>query len=113
LEDIREFGPEDVNIIIVGNKADMNYQRTVSLQDASFLAEKYNIKYIEVSALTGKNILEIFEYLTHSMIKLEQKKETSRNRTKGKIDKSHVTSNHNITLDKSFEPINKEDSKCC
>lgn len=114
LEDIKEFGPEDINIIIVGNKMDLNYQREVNYQDASSLADSYNIKYIEVSALTGKNIPEIFELLTNSMIKLENVKEISRLK-KGKIDKSHVTANHNITLDKSIDANykNNADSKCC
>lgn len=115
LEDIKEFGPEDINIIIVGNKLDLNYQREVSFQDASMLAEKYNIKYIEVSALTGKNVPEIFESLTTLMIKQEQVRDNNRNKIKGKIDKSHVTANHNITLDKSLDPNyrNNSDSKCC
>jgi len=114
LEDIKEFGPEDVNVIIVGNKVDMHYQREVSFQDASRLAEKHNIKYIEVSALTGKNVPEIFENITNSMIKQEQNREFSKYNAKGKIDKSHVTANHNnITLDKSLDPNYKNDSKCC
>lgn len=103
-----------MNIIIVGNKADLNYQRDISFQDASFLAEKNNINYVEVSALTGKNIPEIFEKLTTLMIKQELAKE-GKNKTKGKIDKSHVSANHNITLDKSIDPDfrNSSDSKCC
>ncbi len=85
LEDIREFGPEDINIIIVGNKLDLNYQREVSYQDASMLAEKFNIIYIEVSALTGKNVTDIFEILSNSMIKQEQARDNTRNKIKGKI----------------------------
>ena len=115
LEDIKEFGPEDINIIIVGNKLDLNYQREVSYQDASMLAEKYNIKYVEVSALTGKNVPDIFEILTNIMIKQELARDNSRIKIKGKIDKSHVTANHNITLDRSVDPNsrNNSDSKCC
>jgi len=115
LEDIKEFGPEDINIIIVGNKLDLNYQREVSYQDASMLAEKYNIKYVEVSALTGKNVPDIFEILTNIMIKQDIARDNSRIKIKGKIDKSHVTANHNITLDRSVDPNsrNNSDSKCC
>jgi len=115
LEDIKEFGPEDINIIIVGNKFDLNYRREVSYQDASMLAEKYNIKYVEVSALTGKNVPDIFEILTNIMIKQDIARDNSRIKIKGKIDKSHVTANHNITLDRSVDPNsrNNSDSKCC
>lgn len=99
----------------MGNKLDLNYQREVSFQDASMLAEKYNIRYIEVSALTGKNVPDIFEILTNSMIKQEQARDNTRNKIKGKIDKSHVTANHSITLDRSIDPNhrNNSDSKCC
>ena len=114
LEDIKQYGPEDINIIIVGNKIDLNFQRDVSYQEASSLADKFNVNYIEVSALTGKNIPEIFEVLTNQMLKQEQLKEDKRIK-KGKIDKSHVTANHNLSLDQSMNSNNKKDkeSKCC
>lgn len=115
LEDIKDFGPEDINIIIVGNKYDLNYKRDVTFQEANNLAEKNNIKYVEVSALTGKGIDDIFETLTSSMIKQEKIKEDVKNKTKGKIDKSHVTANQNILLDKSADTNlrNRSGSKCC
>lgn len=48
------------------------------------------------------------------MIKKELSKEI-KNKQKGKIDKSHVTANHNITLDRSIDPNirNNSNSNCC
>jgi len=70
---------------------------------------------LEVSALTGKNIPEIFKILTDSMIKIEQKNDNSKSKIKGKIDKSHVSSNYNnISLDKTERfNDNRKKNKCC
>ena len=72
LEDVRQYGPDDINIIIVGNKIDLVNERDVSYQDANSFAEKYNITYLEVSAKNGINVQEIFEILSNQMIKKEQ-----------------------------------------
>jgi hypothetical protein len=70
---------------------------------------------MEVSALTGKNIPEIFQLLTNSMIKNEKNNDFSKSKIKGKIDKSHVSSNYNnIMLDKTERlNENKQKNKCC
>lgn len=116
LDDVKEYGPKDINIILVGNKLDLKFERQVSFEEAMKLAEKYDVPYIEVSALSGKNIPEIFEMLTKYMIKFEQNIESSRSKGKNKIDKSHVSHN-NFSLDKSdlenFEKDKKSNSKCC
>ena len=114
LDDVTQYGPKDINIIIVGNKLDLKYERVVSFVDAAKLAEKYMVPYIEVSALTGKNVPEIFEMLTSSMIKNEQINEVSRSKNKGKIDKSHVSGHNDISLDRNdLSNIDKKNSKCC
>ena len=111
LNDVKEYGPKDINIIIIGNKLDLKYERQVTFADASALAEKYNVPYIEVSALTGKNVPEIFQMLTNTMINNEQQ---NNSRTKGRIDKSHVSSSYNnISLDRSELEEGKKKKNCC
>ena len=114
MDDVKEYGPKDINIIIVGNKLDLKYERQVTFENATKLAEKYNVPYIEVSALTGKNIPEIFEMLTNSMIKNEQNNDPSKSKNKGRIDKSHVSSNYNnISLIGSELNSSNKKNKCC
>jgi small GTP-binding protein len=113
LEDITEFGPKETNTIIIGNKSDLIEERKTNFNEAYNFATKNNIQYIEVSAKTGNNVGLLFENLTKSMVKKEQENEKKR-KNKGKIDKSHVVANKNITLDNSMK-LEKESTSnnCC
>lgn len=51
---------EKPDIVLVGNKKDMDYLRVVNQSRARNLAEKYDVPYIETSAYTG--IRMIFNY---------------------------------------------------
>lgn len=48
------------SIILVGNKSDLNNDRTVSTEEAQSYAETNKIPYIETSAKDGTNITEAF-----------------------------------------------------
>lgn len=50
-------------IILVGNKSDMEAERKVAWATGRALAEKYGTKFVEVSARTGHNINELFAML--------------------------------------------------
>lgn len=124
LEDIRNYGPENIQIIVIGNKLDKSYQRDVSFEEASVFCEKNNLKYLEVSALNGKNVPEIFENLSRIMIKVESDKEKRRmNNTNSRIKLDNKTLNNNTNRSISFEKtteMNLEEesvkhnkSKCC
>uniref|UniRef100_A0A673MM20 small monomeric GTPase n=1 Tax=Sinocyclocheilus rhinocerous TaxID=307959 RepID=A0A673MM20_9TELE len=45
-----------MNIVLVGNKADLNDQREVQEKQAKDLADKYGIPYFETSAATGAEV---------------------------------------------------------
>ena len=62
-EEVNHFSDNDPKIILVGNKIDIN-KRLVQYNEAKELADKYNGLYLEVSALLGTNIEEIFNNLT-------------------------------------------------
>ena len=53
-----------VNIILVGNKKDLEDSRVVTSEQASQLASQLGFPYIETSAKSGVNIKESFEMLT-------------------------------------------------
>eukprot|EP01126_Amoeba_proteus_P055391 TRINITY_DN686_c0_g1_i35.p1 TRINITY_DN686_c0_g1~~TRINITY_DN686_c0_g1_i35.p1 ORF type:complete len:183 (+),score=41.20 TRINITY_DN686_c0_g1_i35:186-734(+) len=55
---------EDVPMVLVGNKADLQDKRQVSLSEAQSFAEKgFKGKYFEASAKDNRNITEVFEDL--------------------------------------------------
>ena len=45
---------------LIGNKVDLNTQRDVTFEEASTLAEQYNMKYYETSALSGERLKDVF-----------------------------------------------------
>ena len=47
-------------IFLIGNKLDLESERTVSFDEGLNLAEKINATYFEVSARTKENIAKIF-----------------------------------------------------
>jgi len=63
---------EHPRIILVGNKIDLPNKK-VNAEDAKKLSEKYNGNFLEVSALTGKNINEIFDSITLDIYNYKKK----------------------------------------
>ena len=61
VRELKHTGPENVLLTIVGNKSDLNQERTVLREDAEAYAESIGAVYMEASAKTGDHVLEIFE----------------------------------------------------
>jgi len=59
---------------IFGNKDDLGEVRKVKLVEALALAKELNLKYIETSALTGKNIEYAFYDIAETVVKLRLNK---------------------------------------
>ena len=74
LKDIHNCGDKNIEIIIVGNKLDLDNKRKVTQSQAMNFCREKNYKYIEASAKNGTNILKIFEELTDDLAKNHQKK---------------------------------------
>ncbi|XP_031627899.1 ras-related protein Rab-27A [Contarinia nasturtii] len=51
------------DIVLVGNKMDMERQRIITEVRARHFAQKYNLPYIETSAVTGENVKQAFDIL--------------------------------------------------
>ena len=61
VRELKHTGPENVLLTIVGNKCDLEQERTVLKEDAEAYAESIGAVYLEASAKTGENVLQIFE----------------------------------------------------
>ena len=66
--ELSEFTEGRTKIILVGNKIDLD-NRVISNEEASELAKKYKCDFLEVSALSGKNVEEIFNSLAMTIYK--------------------------------------------
>lgn len=74
-QELKEFtSNEEIPIVLVGNKSDLNEERQVFYQEgvkqANGLSEKEIIKlsYIETSALTGENIEDAFNLISYHYV---------------------------------------------
>jgi len=71
MNDIQENSDPDVEVILVGNKADIT-PRKVTEQEGLELSMKFNIPIIETSAKTGQNVEEAFNILIKKILKKEK-----------------------------------------
>ncbi|MBN1216241.1 MAG: DUF4268 domain-containing protein [Candidatus Lokiarchaeota archaeon] len=66
--EIKKSAPQDIFLIIVGNKIDLENERVVSHTEGEQLANELGISYIETSAKNGENINEAFKMLAFQLI---------------------------------------------
>ena len=57
------YKPEELKVILVGNKCDLINERKLSIQEGQNLANQYNIKFFETSTKEGTNVDELFSYI--------------------------------------------------
>ena len=100
--EIDKFAKQGVLRIIVGNKKDLESKRQVSTKDAESLADKYGIKFMEVSAKDNTNIEALF---------LDIVKRLLENYLKSKGDSINTPLTNNVVLKKD-KNLNKK-KKCC
>lgn len=67
-ERVANIRGEHFPIVLAGNKTDLSYHRTVSVEDAMILARSYECPYIEISAKENVNIDRLFGMLIHEII---------------------------------------------
>ena len=68
IENYYKNGPEQKNIILIGNKKDMVDQRQVTLEEAELFSETNNMIYFETSAKEGDNIEYVFTYAAEKLL---------------------------------------------
>jgi len=110
LKEVRIQSHPDVKIILVGNKADLNNERTVSKDEAQRYKEENQILYFEeTSAKTGFNAKEVFTEAARILYE-EHKRYKSRAVNNDIIDELPNDTNNNTKLKKVEQNRNKG---CC
>lgn len=61
IDDVKKNAPEECEIVLVGNKIDLEEDRAISAEELKAFAQERNFQYFETSALTGRNIRSMFE----------------------------------------------------
>ena len=110
IENFYKNGPEQKNIILIGNKKDMAEQREVTQQEAESFSEANNMIYFETSAKEGDNIEYVFNYAAEKLLEFYGKNNEA-------ILKRQMTHNNDIQSS-NFKEIRIEESpnkkkNCC
>ena len=107
--ELKTNGSEDILIILVGNKTDLEDKREVSTDEGEKKAKQYGIAFCETSALQGKNIEYAFNILIDEIIlEIENAKQKEMKNNKSKKKKKSKGIMLNINNDK-----NHKKKKCC
>lgn len=92
---------ENPDIVLCGNKADLEDARQVSDERAKEMAEKYGLPYFETSAATGQNVSKAVECLLDNvMIRMESY-----------VDKTQLTAKNGKKIGQEVDEA-EESSKC-
>ena len=108
LNDIKEYGPKDTCIILVGNKSDVQDRKLFLFEEGKKFAMNYKMPYIEVSAKNGTNVLSMFENITKKMIDNVSIKEDNNDKDRNKITLGKNTMKGSGTI-----KIKKDTGGCC
>ena len=69
ITELKANGNEDIYIILIGNKLDLEKNREVMTNDVKRKAEELKVGYFETSALDGSNIEHAFDVIVEEMSK--------------------------------------------
>ena len=107
IENYYKNGPEQKNIILIGNKKDMADQRQVTLEEVELFSETNNMIYFETSAKDGDNIEYVFTYAAEKLLDFYGgQNETNLKR--------HMTPTNDLQSQKFKEiRIEEHKKKCC
>ena len=106
--ELKANGSEDILIILIGNKLDLEKNREVNTEEVKKKAEELDIPYFETSALNGSNIEHAFDVIVGEMFNRFGKEEIEKK--EGKDKKNNKAVNIDVN-DKNNNDKNK--GGCC
>jgi len=101
LEDVKSLVESWCVFVLVGNKLDLESNRTVSIEEATNYAKRNDLLFIEISPKDGTNIDELFRMVLPHIILSESEVESSTIK---------LASENNINTNKTESKIKP---KCC
>ncbi|SCZ97626.1 BZ3500_MvSof-1268-A1-R1_Chr4-3g07311 [Microbotryum saponariae] len=75
VEDVRSERGNDVIIVLVGNKTDLNDKRQVTTEEAETKSKEMNVMFIETSAKAGHNVKPLFRKIAQALPGMEREGE--------------------------------------
>lgn len=75
----------DVIIVLVGNKTDLNEKREVTTQQGEEEAKKHNLMFIETSAKVGHNVKPLFKRIAQALPGMDGDRDQTPNQSESPI----------------------------
>ena len=97
IKDVRVYAEQNVNLVLIGNKCDLETKKKVERLRGENFAKDYGIPFFETSALNNNNVEEAFETLVREVC---QRKFANA--------KKEAKEGENVDMDSE-----KTESKCC
>ena len=116
-KELNEFAEGNIKIILVGNKIDLP-NREITNEEAQALAHRYKCNFLEVSALLGTNVNEIFNSLALSIYQGKKKMQEDNNKEFGENNYTQSGAGRgrklNITENTdNLASANRKEGGCC
>ena len=105
IDELKENATEDVHIMLVGNKTDLEDKREVQTEDVAKKAEQYNVAFCETSALKGNNIEKAFDTLIEEITKVAVSQKL--------VEIKRESDSNIVSLNTEEEKKTEKESKCC
>ena len=99
IDDVRTERGNDVIIMLVGNKTDLQDKRQVTLEEGEKKARELDVMFIETSAKSGYNVKQLFRRVASALPGMEQAEKS----------KEDIV---DVDLKPTFNDTPQQDSKC-
>lgn len=110
LFELREFGGEDMVVILVGNKCDLGQSREVEEEEGKGFAEAEGLCFMETSALNNLNVEEVFLQMITKILEITTQKSLD-----AKMDEKPISlsSGKEIHIADADEVTATKQATCC
>lgn len=70
LKELRDHADQNIVVLLVGNKSDLDHMRAVTTDEAKAFAEKHQLAFMETSAQDGKGVNDAFHLILTEIYRL-------------------------------------------
>lgn len=113
MQDLKEFELDKEEIIMVGNKIDLDHLREVATEEGKRVARKFGVHFMETSAKTRENVAEVFGQLVYNMKDANDPMTLPRDEEVGDEDWEQIHQNSTIITPKLEDANNTSRRKLC
>ena len=99
IDEVRAERGNDVIIVLVGNKVDINDEESVNSKQAQDYCNQNNLMFIETSAKSGYNVKQLFKKIALAL--------------PGNIQQEQVNNDQNVKIEVNSENDNQGSNNSC